>query len=156
MNSQPPANPIRDLLVFFFGFGLGFSGTSAYLFAHTRNFLANAVHARGTVVAIEKTLGHKDALFPIVVFRTTTGAQKEFESRLPNQSRFPIGSRVDVLYDRRDPLNARIDTIVELWGSTFIIGVLGLTFIALGTTVLIKMPRGPRAARADPAAAPTL
>lgn len=143
MGIQRPTKRVRNLFVFLLGFGLGFSAIAVYCLVDSRNFLNNAARAQGTVVAVEKLYGHPDVLLPVVAFRTANGGRMTFVNKSPH-SRFPVGSRVDVLYDRRDPTNARIDTLVERWGLSFLFGVMGIGFLALGTTVLIKMPRALR------------
>jgi hypothetical protein len=61
MNIQPPANPVRNVLVFLMTFGLGFSALTAYQVVSSRRFVDNAVHAKGAVVALRKLMGHKDS-----------------------------------------------------------------------------------------------
>lgn len=133
------------MLVFLYVSGLGLSGISAFLFVKSHDFQAKALRAQGRVVALQKRQsGHGDQIFPVVAFRTATGGRMTFVSDVPNQSRFPVGSRVDVLYDDSDPTNARMDTLVELWGSTFLFGAMSLGFFALGTTILIMRPKALR------------
>lgn len=145
MRIKTSANPLRDMLVFLYVSGLALSGISAFTFVKSRDFQGKALHAQGTVIALQEAFStHGTNTFPVVAFRTVTGGRMTFVSRVPNQSQFPVGSRVDVLYDDSDPTNARMDTLVELWGPTFLFGAIGLGFLALGTVVAVMRPKALR------------
>lgn len=141
VNTRSSLNPLRDVFVFFYAIGLAFSAIAAYLGADTWLFVNKSSHADGTVVALKK--GMKLQTWPIVAFETANGVRIKFQGNKPSQlsPRFPIGTQLDVLYDKHEPSIARINTIVDVWGLVFCFGILGIGFLALGTVVRFKTPR---------------
>jgi Protein of unknown function (DUF3592) len=144
MNTRSSANPVRDMLVFLYTIGLVFSAIAAYFGADTWRFVDKASRADGTVVALKK--GTFSQTWPIVAFETASGARIRFQGNKPSRSspRFPIGTRLNILYDEREPSNARINTFIDMWGLTLVFGIIGLVFLALGTAVLFLGPRRSR------------
>ena len=140
-NHASEANPVRDMLVFLYTFGLVFGAIGAYFGVDTWLFLDKARHANGTVVALKEQMYWQT--WPIVAFETVSGTRVKFQSNVPSKPspRFPIGTRVDVLYEEREPSNARINSFVDMWGLPLCFGGMGLVFLALGTTALILGPR---------------
>jgi hypothetical protein len=116
----------------------------------SRHFVNNALHAEGVVVALRK--GLHSQTWPVVAFRTESGVRIEFQSDVPStlSPRFPIGQRLDILYVERDPSNARINGVVDLWGLALGFGVTGMVFLALGSAVLFLVPA--RSWRSPPSA----
>ena len=122
--------------MFLYAMGLGLCAIAAYFGADTWRFVDKASHVDGTVVALKK--GTFSQTWPIVAFETTSGARIRFQGNKPSRPspRFPIGTRLDILYDEREPSNARINTFIDMWGLTLVFGIIGLVFLALGTAVL--------------------
>jgi Protein of unknown function (DUF3592) len=126
--------------VFLYTMGLGLCAIAAYFGADTWRFVDKASHADGTVVALKK--GTFSQTWPIVAFETESGTRIRFQGNKPSRPspRFPIGTRLDILYDEREPSNARINTFIDMWGLTLVFGIIGLMFLALGTAVLFLGP----------------
>lgn len=139
MKIRTSDNPIRDFLVFFYVGGLVFSGIAAHFYAQARNLVENGVHAQGTVVGSGGLMYHNT--WPIIAFTTASGRRVEFPRNRFEYGRYPNGTRFGVLYDRNDPSNARVDSLLDVWGPALLFGTMGLVFIALGTTVLFAVPR---------------
>ena len=140
MVAQPSVSPIRDLLVFLNTIGLVFSVLATYCFLGSRHFVNQALHADGVVVAVRE--GVPTQFWTIVAFKTGSGVPVQFQSSSPSRvsPRFPIGTRLDVLYDEHEPSNARINSMVDLWGLAFCFGGMGLVFLALGCALLLHVP----------------
>ena len=79
-------------------------------------------------------------LWTFVAFRTANGRQVEFRSKKPDSvsARYPVGTRVDVLYDQRDPSSARINGLIDIWGLTIAFSALGVVFLGIGIAVSLR------------------
>lgn len=88
----------------------------AWFYATTSTFVADARRTEGVVTALRSGYGYET--WPVVTFRPETGPPVTFQSLAPSRTspRYPIGTRVGVLYDRNDPSHARIDAWVDVWG----------------------------------------
>jgi hypothetical protein len=138
--AQPPANPGRDMLAFLYTIGLVLSAIAGYFYLDSRHFVSKASHADGAVVAVREGVPYQ--FWTIVAFKTGSGVPATFESKSPSRvsPRFPLGTRLDVLYDEHEPSNARINSFVDLWGLAFCFAVIGLVFLALGSAVVLLVP----------------
>lgn len=120
-------------------FGLGFGVLTAYRTVSSRGFVDNAAHAEGVVVAIKRGIYRKARSWPVVAFTTASGERIEFQSQVPNQSLLPVGTQVDVLYNEQEPSKARINSWIDLWGLTFLFGLMSLFFLGLGVIILVLL-----------------
>jgi len=101
------------------GMGLLIWGLSYY--ASAKTFLANASEAKGTVTGFDRwegaTSSHSDDIrYAIIVFKTADGKEVRFKG--PSQewaSSYKSGDAVEVLYDPKNPDNAKIDSFMGLW-----------------------------------------
>ncbi len=98
------------------------------------DFVQNALPARGTVVALDVTVNKgRESYRPEVQFLDATGRKWRARTLLSSSSYgFDIGTRVDILYDRRDPQSIRMDRWFELWG-------LAVPFLVVGFVLLIPL-----------------
>jgi hypothetical protein len=142
MNTPAPENPFRNILVFLFTIGLGCTSIAVYFIADSWSFVNRASHADGVVVGRKMGPGLSE-IRPIVTFKTPSGAGFKFQSNVPTKylERFPIGTRVDVLYDPHDPSKASINSLTDLWGLAFCFGGIGLVGLALGSLALVQSAR---------------
>ena len=102
--------------------------------------------ARGTVV--EEVAERRDtssdvAYFPVIEFPTADKTAVRF--RAPTGSAgapgYEVGDVVDVLYDPRNPANARIGSFGQLWSGPLTTGGLGLILFLLSLLLFIKIGR---------------
>jgi hypothetical protein len=130
------------MLAFLYTIGLVFSAMAGYFYLDSRHFVSKALHADGVVVAVRE--GSPYQFWTIVAFKTGSGVPATFESKSPSRvsPRFPIGTRLDVLYNEHEPSNARINSFVDLWGLEFGFAVMGLVFLAIGSAMLLLVPGG--------------
>jgi hypothetical protein len=115
--------------------GLGLLGGAAFLVVDTRNDIARADKADGTVVAL---IGERDSdgdtmYYPRVRFITRSGNPVEFTGSVGSSpAAFDVGEPVAVLYDPAEPEEARIDSFFQLWFAALVLGGIGLVFAAIG------------------------
>lgn len=156
MNVSAPVNPFRKILVLFFAIGLVCSAIAAHMVVESRHILHSAAHAQGIVIALREGMYYKT--WPIVAFRTASGEQIEFQGNVSSRSPYPVGTRLDVLYDKQHPSNARIASVTDLWGLPLCIGLMGLVFLAISSAMMfITMTRRERSIQnsgANPASEP--
>jgi Protein of unknown function (DUF3592) len=116
--------------------GLGLLGGGVYSFVSTREFLGNAVSADGVVIDLEERWDSDDSsytYYPRVRFATETGQPYEFTGDVGSSpAAFDVGEGVRVLFDPADPSSARIDSFMQLWFASMILGGMGLIFSIVG------------------------
>jgi Protein of unknown function (DUF3592) len=108
---------VTFLLPGFVVLGVGLLVASAFAYRSTRTFLAGAAAAEGTIVAYAEARDQEGHLsyYPVVSFRAQDGQRVEFQARTGGSSRGPLGERVAVLYDPRNPHEAAINSFFSLW-----------------------------------------
>ncbi len=90
-------------------FDILFMAASVYLITTFWSFSSNSVQVSGTISSINVLGQYKPRYNPTVRFETLTGATIEFEDS--TYTRYPdykVGDKVEVLYDARDPSNAKL------------------------------------------------
>jgi transposase len=127
----------------------------------TTRLLAKAVAGEGIVVSFaEHEITTRDQngepqlsteFCPVVRFAPPQGgATTEFEADdCSNVSAFRVGQSVRILYDQRNPKDARLDTWASLWGDTLLIPG-GLVLMAVGVGILYRGRRDIRSVRPPP------
>jgi hypothetical protein len=140
-------------VLIFLVIGIGLLGGAIYLAHDTRQFVATASIANGEVIdLIESRDSDDDPVYrPRVRFQTPDGVVREFTSTVgSNPAGFYVGEGVDVMYDPRQPSDARIDTLFQLWFAPMLLAVMGTVFTAFGVFALragknlaLEMPAQP-------------
>ena len=111
----------------FFAAGLMMLGIAGFLLAQTFLLMRQAETAEGTVVGYESR--NADSDFPIVQFRTKSGAAGQFVSQsggLPPP--YYVGATVQILYDPNDPTRAQIRGVREQYLGPAAALLLGIGF----------------------------
>ena len=126
--------------------GVAMLAGAVYMYNNTRSFLANAVHAQGTVLDLERTEsvtrdGNNSHLsvsyFPVVQFTDGSGRQIKFTSGSgSNPPAYSRGDKVEVLYHADAPEKARINGFMSLWFGPLLVGGLGVVFTALSVGLI--------------------
>src|SRR3984957_8020427 len=137
----------------FLAFGVTFSGLTTYFVRDTQSFVERGVAVRGEVVDLTwerplPGLSGSGVYHPIVKYTTTAGEQRMFRGM--NGSSPPsyrVGEAVDVLYDRTNPVDARIASFWSLWLIQSVFGVLGAVFSLIGGGVFFARVMMARQAR---------
>ncbi len=103
-----------------FGLGAG---------VHTLLFLNKAVTATGTITRMDEHQGNKaQRLYtPVFTYIDPQGEEHEvISSHSSSPPAYAVGDRVPVLYDPRDPENAKIDSFISVWGLAFMPALFGI------------------------------
>lgn len=112
-----------------------------------RRFLSVAERATGRVAAHEpydpETRVPRERYRMVVSFETALGTRVRFRS-VPHYGRPPyaVGEDVPVLYDPRNPVEARVDRRIEVVAPLLVWGVALVLVAGLGLTVLFYGPGG--------------
>jgi hypothetical protein len=104
------------------------------------------VSAQGTVVGQEEERNSQTsgfAYYPVVEFTTASNAKVRFRAgagsdRTPE---YEVGTTVDVLYDLRNPANARIGSFKQLLAGPVMATGIGLTLLLLSLLLFVKIGR---------------
>ncbi len=121
-------------------YGLYFVGSTAILVAHSEK-------AQGIVTGlhpvrrlrINATEQNRISYFPIVAFQTQEGKPIHFESNVGagGYGPYEVGDEVEVLYDPKNPTDARINSFIQLW----LIGIFPLVlggFFLVGSSKVFR------------------
>lgn len=106
---------------------------------NTRAFLADATHARGTVIDLEPRRS-SDSLTYAPVIEFVTADQQLVSFATNHSSSHPseaIGDPVEVVYAADRPEDARLVGFFALWGGVLICGGLGALFLLIGGSVIV-------------------
>jgi hypothetical protein len=120
----------------FLAVGLGLLSGGIYSFLSTRTFIGDAVSARGVVIDLEEHWDSGDnsyTYYPRVRFQTENGDAHRFTGDVGSSPpAFDVGEAVQVLFDPSDPSAARIDSFMQLWFTSLILGGMGVVFSIVG------------------------
>jgi hypothetical protein len=121
---------------------------SLALWNKTRYFIAHAEKADGTVTKMLEVLDKDDnspMYRPVVAFTTRKGEAVAFTSSFSSRPpAYVVGESVEVLYDPRNTLDARINGFGSLWLGPWILGGLGALFTAVGVSIVLAGRMGDR------------
>lgn len=115
---------------------LGLFAGAGYLFHDTRQLVAAAETAPGTVVAFERRSskgGSSD--YPVIEFATAAGEVRRFTTS--GAGDYAMGEAVEVLYAADAPANARVNSFMELWLGSLALGGFGLLCLGVGIANLV-------------------
>jgi Protein of unknown function (DUF3592) len=127
--------------VVFLGIGLVLDGVALVAYFRTRGFLAEAQRAQGTVLenvevrssSSSSSPGNRVTFAPRIRFATAEGATIEFTSGSSSSpAEYQPGETAPVLYERTNPAGARVDGFFSIFGVSFVFGLLGAIFTAVG------------------------
>ena len=114
--------------------GIGLLLLAFFLYQRTEAFVTRAWPAPGMVVGFERGDGDEPRPAPVVRFETPRGEEHRFRADLYVAWRdYGMGETVPVLYDPRQPADARVDDSLLLWIGPLIAAAFGL-ILTLGST----------------------
>lgn len=129
--------------------GIGLLVGAGFFYSSTRQLIATAQKAPGTVVGFERRSskkGHSD--YPVIEFSTASGEIRRFTTS--GAGDYAKGEAVDVLYDPSDPGKARANVFIELWLGSLALGAFGLLCLGVGFgTLLYERARAKTGAKHD-------
>ena len=106
-------------------------GLGVFLYLQSRNFLAKSI----TTTAIVSDLQHRGDVY-YLIFSFTDKEGKEYalkSSSGSNPPAYKTGDTVSVLYDPKDPTEARTDSFFDLWLGPVLGVAMGIGSIIIGT-----------------------
>jgi hypothetical protein len=125
---------VKWFLRLFVAIGVVVLIVGAVVFVRTVQFVAGAERVTGTVIDLSRETDSEGGSVyrPVVRFTTREGEAVQFVSSVGSSppSAEP-GDRVDVLYDREDPYDAKLGGFFDLWMPTGIAVVVGGGFIGI-------------------------
>jgi len=117
-------------VIFFFGIVLAVYGFS--FLSELNDLEENAVRVKGTVTELNEKAIYRS---PFVKFTTEDGQEIQFLSKFEYNvdfAMYEVGQTVDVIYDKNDPNNARIDAFWEKHFPQMFLGIFGAFLMLLG------------------------
>ncbi len=131
----------------FAGIGLVLALLASWMVTRERAFARTAARATGTVVELDRSNADGNAYYPVVRFVTAAGDTVTFTSHTgSNPPSYRVGETVEVLYSADDPRDARTAGFFSQHIGSFVFGLLGLIFLAVGGIWLYVMGRNARIA----------
>ncbi len=114
------------------------------LFAYrsTAEFLNNSEKTTGIVTGLKqrRSSGSRSSstlYAPVVKYKTVGAGEFEFTSSTASSPpAYSIGESVEVMYDKRDPASAEINSFFSLWLAVSVLTFLGVVFSGIGTLLL--------------------
>jgi len=134
--------------VIFFLVGAGLLVGDYFMIKGNVSFLANSVKTEGKVInilKIESSSSNSKGSYnysPEVSFTDNTGQEVTFKSSLStSMPTYKIGEKVNVIYNKDNPQEARINTFFQLWFGVLILSFMGTIFFLVGLFTLINQKR---------------
>lgn len=128
--------------------GLALLAAAFFFYQQSAEFVSRAFPVEGVVIAYDQS--HPSgaegvvAPAPVILFQTPRGEAHRFRAQpYTTWLSFEIGDRVPVLYDPRDPRDARLDSFWQLWAGTIAAAALGGLFIVAPAAALAWAFRTP-------------
>jgi len=123
--------------------GSGFLVMGVVLGLITSNFVENGRQAQATVVSLQAVSGDNGVTYaPVFQYSGADGREHTVTSHASSSpAGFSVGERVNILYSSKDPEDARIDTLWQLWGFPLIFCPLGGLFALVGAILLLVLRR---------------
>lgn len=112
------SNGARTVKIVFFALGLIFLAIGGVLTALAYDFMDNALPATGTVVSVDTDYSSDSVTYkPTIRYLDYLGSKQRGETFMSSSSyNFRVGSKVDIMYDLRDPASLRMNTWFATWG----------------------------------------
>jgi hypothetical protein len=136
----------KATIILFFSIGATSLATGGYLLYATHHFLARAVEVPGKVT---KMVQRGNTYAPVVAYVDLGGSPRVLHtSQSSSPPSFYEGENVQVVYDPADPkfpLNAKIRTFGELWGTALFALLFGGMFGGIALAVWLVLIGGKRA-----------
>lgn len=120
--------------------GAGMFVGAIFISLNTVEFLKTALTTQGTVVELQPVRSHKSTTYkPVVDFIDVKGVKIEFASgSSSNPPSYEVGEKVEVLYNPKEPQDAKIKSFFSLWMGPLIVGIVGAVFFAVGFSFFIS------------------
>ncbi|NOR63853.1 MAG: DUF3592 domain-containing protein [Rhodobacteraceae bacterium] len=160
--AKPKKQKTRIIAILVVLFGLIFTATGGGLTVFSYTFSQVAVATSGNVVDIEvnwssSSSGNSSAptYKPTISFFDKNGTEQRAQTFLSSSSyNYPIGTKLNILYNPENPSSLRIDSWFALWGFGLIFLTIGL-LIMLGGGIFFVATKRTKAGQPTPETAPS-
>lgn len=135
----------RWFVIGFLGVGLLMLFIALALWNKTRNFLARAHQASGTVVELIEVRDNEGSSLwkPVVAFTDDRGRKTRFTDSVSSRpAAYDVGEAVTVLYLPGETGEVHIKGFSSLWLGTSILGGIGFVFTAIGAGIVFANRAG--------------
>ena len=117
-------------------------------YSHARSFVAHAIHAEGTVVALEPRVDTRHdsnnntytngsvTWAPRVRFSHDGQAIEFIGSTSSNPPSYHVNETVPILFEESNPYGAKLDTFFSVWIAPLILGLIGAVFFLTGALMI--------------------
>lgn len=137
---------MKKLFGVVFFIGLLLLGLTSYLAYHSHSFTQQAEKTVGVVTNLRFSRSDDSSSgswYPEFTFKDQNGRQFVVESSVGSSSfRNSLGKPITILYDRNNPDNAQIDSVIGLYLGSIIAGIFAVALLVIGgiglTTLSLK------------------
>ncbi|EEF59812.1 DUF3592 domain-containing protein [Pedosphaera parvula] len=145
MRKTPARSQKTNLAIrgwFLSGMGLLFFLAAIFIAAYSWNFLHHALPAQGLVVGFKERQDKEHnsvsyaSVFAFQDGRGVTHTNRVFSS-YTSRPGYQLGEIVPVLYNQLNPAQAKINSFMEIWGTSAILGGLGLMLMIVAAGMLL-------------------
>ena len=119
--------------------GIPFAIVSVFEFKNTLNLLSNSRKTFGRIIDIEEEKRRNGGYMysPVIKYKSVTGDEYIYDSNTKTgYTSYKIGQEIELIYDKNNPQNARVNSFLDIWFLTIIMGVGGWASTIGGTILL--------------------
>ena len=108
-----------------------------YFRRRTKRFIDESLQTHGEVIGLHEVYhGGSITYAPIISFTTADGRGRTFTDSVSSRpASHAVGDRVEILYHRQDPRDARIATTFRLYFTSIVLGLIGGAIFSIGAAV---------------------
>ncbi len=131
---------------------LTFSIVGGAFLYYSSDFVANAHEVSGTVMDVSVTNNEGTIIYkPTISYMDINGTKQTGQTFLSSSNyNFPRGTKLNILYDPRDPSTVRMNSWFGLWGFPMIFLGIGITLAVIAIIVAFNLKKSkPSAARGE-------
>lgn len=127
------------LSILFLLVGTPFVVVSIIILLNTLNLLSNSYKTLGKITGINEERQSKGGYMysPVIKYKSDTGDEYVYSSATKTgYSSYKIGQEVELIYDKNNPQNARVNSILDIWFLPIFMGVSGSAITITGVILL--------------------
>ncbi len=120
--------------------GIPFAVVSIFELKNTLNLLSNSHKTLGKIVGIEEERRRNsgDMYSPVIKYKSISGDEYVYHSSTKTgYTSYKIGQEIELIYDKNNPQNARVNSFLDIWFLTIIMGVGGWASTIGGIVLLL-------------------
>lgn len=120
--------------------GIPFAIVSVFVLKDTINLLSNSHKTIGKIIGIEEERRRNGGYMysPVIKYKSVTGDEYVYRSTTKTgYTSYKIGQQIELIYDKSNPQNARVNSFLDIWFLTIIMGVGGWASTIGGIVLLL-------------------